>query len=173
MSENNREALLQQGALELEREQYETALATFQQADRLFPDDTEVKYALGQAFYSLEQYETALECLDQALALNPDYQLAAEARERLLVQLRNRAYLQLIDALLQCTDGEEGEILAANEHLIDAGLIATIEQVAEYYEQQEAENRSSWLRNLGQYLTQYLEDYQPTQVHYDFLLEIC
>ncbi|MDJ0744969.1 MAG: tetratricopeptide repeat protein [Xenococcaceae cyanobacterium MO_167.B27] len=172
MRENNREALLKRGFLELENKQYETALATFQQADSLFPDDAEVKYAMFQAFYNLEQYETALQCLDKALAIAPDYKLAAETREKLLVQLREGAYLQLIDALLQCSEGEEGEILAANEHLIDAGLIATIEQVAEYYEQQEAEETSNWLRNLGQYLAQYLEDYRPTQAHYDFLLEI-
>jgi hypothetical protein len=34
---------------------------------------------------------------------------------------RLQAYYQLIKSLLNCTDGEEPEILAANQELLDAG----------------------------------------------------
>ena len=172
MSENNLEGLLQRGKLELDNEQYETALATFEQADSLFPDNPGIKYVLSFAFYGLEQYETALECLNQALKIAPDFQIVIEAREELLRELREKAYLKLIVALIQCENGREEEILTENEHLIDSDLIETIKQVATYYEQEGNNNTSGWLQNLGQILTRYLEEAEPTQAHYEFLFEI-
>lgn len=73
MSENSLEALVEQGNLKLENKQYEAALATFERADSLFPDNAELKFYLGVVYYGLEQYETALEFLDRALAIDPQY----------------------------------------------------------------------------------------------------
>jgi hypothetical protein len=46
---------------------------------------------------------------------------------------RLQAYYQLIESLLNCTDGEEPEILAANQELLDAGFVQTEVQVIQRY----------------------------------------
>lgn len=38
---------------------------------------------------------------------------------------RRKAYLNLINALLNCSSGEEPQILNANQDLLDAGFIAS------------------------------------------------
>ncbi|MEL6579536.1 MAG: CHAT domain-containing tetratricopeptide repeat protein [Cyanobacteria bacterium J06621_12] len=84
---------------------------------------------------------------------------------------RQQAYLQLIQGLLQCPNGEEGQILESNQELIDAGLIETMQQVAAEFDEQ-GSNNGNWLRNIAQNLTQYLNDSQSRQAHLNFLLEI-
>ena len=202
------ENLLEEGRLLLEQEQYETALVTFQEADRLFPDNERVQSALGVTYYllqqyrqsveylekslqinrddfltwycygntliALEQYQAALSAYAQALDLNPDFQPAREQIEQYLSQAqqeRNRSYLQLIQALLDCAEGEEGQILTDNQHLLDDGLIATMQEVADDFDNQ-AENGGAWLRNVANNLATYLSNAQPSQEHFDFLLEI-
>ena len=44
---------------------------------------------------------------------------------------RLQAYLALIQALLDCPNGEETQILQANSELVDAGLVQVMQQVAE------------------------------------------
>ncbi|WP_155960359.1 hypothetical protein [Fischerella sp. PCC 9605] len=39
---------------------------------------------------------------------------------------RQQAYLNLIQSLLNCPEGEESEILAANQDLIDAGFLRVL-----------------------------------------------
>ena len=48
-------------------------------------------------------------------------------------ETRQQAYLNLIQALLNCPNGAEQQILRANRPLIDAGLIDTMTQVAEEF----------------------------------------
>ncbi|UIE40173.1 hypothetical protein [Leptodesmis sichuanensis] len=43
---------------------------------------------------------------------------------------QSEAYLQLIQSLLACPKGSEGELLAANQELIDPGLVHMMQQVA-------------------------------------------
>lgn len=43
---------------------------------------------------------------------------------------KSESYIQLIEALLNCPQGEEGTILAANQELIGPGLVQTMKQVA-------------------------------------------
>lgn len=38
-----------------------------------------------------------------------------------------QVYLNLIQQLLSCPDGEEGEIFAANQNLLDAGFLRVVE----------------------------------------------
>ncbi len=49
---------------------------------------------------------------------------------------RQQAYLTLIERLLNCPNGEEPEILAANRELLDAGFLQRVEAVAEMLSQE-------------------------------------
>jgi Flp pilus assembly protein TadD len=70
MNQNNSlDSLLQQGHLLLERGQYETALATFQEADKRFPENPQVKYGLGLACFRLERFQQSVKYLTQSLEL--------------------------------------------------------------------------------------------------------
>ncbi len=72
---------------------------------------------------------------------------------------RLQAYLNLIQNLLNCPSGEEAEILAANQDLLDAGLLEVLVGVAEMQTQEGNENTANWLRNLATLLATNL--YEP------------
>ncbi|MDZ8238503.1 MAG: tetratricopeptide repeat protein [Nostoc sp. ChiQUE01a] len=61
---------------------------------------------------------------------------------------RHKAYLQLIESLLNCPSGEEPELLAANQDLLDGGFLQTLEAIAKWYSQQGKEDTANWLENL-------------------------
>jgi hypothetical protein len=87
---------------------------------------------------------------------------------------RAQAYVNLIEQLLTCTDGEElNNILQANQELIDRELLQLMENYATELEEQGNNNPAAWLRNMAQQLGQFfnpqarsIEEYQ------EFLLEI-
>ncbi|NDJ24117.1 CHAT domain-containing protein [Nostoc sp. B(2019)] len=66
---------------------------------------------------------------------------------------RLQVYCQLIKSLLDCPNGEEPEILAANTELLDAGFLKVLAVVAEHFAEQGEENTANWLRNLATQLT--------------------
>ncbi|WP_445249544.1 CHAT domain-containing protein [Microcoleus sp. OTE_8_concoct_300] len=72
-------------------------------------------------------------------------------------ETRAQAYLQLIQALLNCPNGEEQQILQANLELLDRGFLQACELVAENLTQQEQENAASFLRNLASQVGQFLD----------------
>ena len=49
---------------------------------------------------------------------------------------RTQAYINLIEQLLTCTDGEEPNILQANQELIDTDFLQEMENYATWLEQQ-------------------------------------
>ena len=69
---------------------------------------------------------------------------------------RQDAYLDLIQQLLDCPNGKEGEILAANQGLIDAEFLLVLEAVAKMISDEGNQNTANWLRNLGNQLAEYL-----------------
>ncbi|MEH2144317.1 hypothetical protein [Nostoc sp.] len=77
-----------------------------------------------------------------------------------------QAYYQLIESLLNCPDGEEAEILAANTELLDADFLQVLTAVADNFAQQGEKNTANWLRNLATYLTS--ETTPITQEDIDF-----
>ncbi len=87
---------------------------------------------------------------------------------------RLQAYYQLIKSLLNCPDGEEPEILAANTELLDAGFVQVLAAVADHFAQQGEENTANWLRNLATYLNQESRPIteENIQTYGQFLLEI-
>ncbi|NER24230.1 MAG: CHAT domain-containing protein [Symploca sp. SIO1C2] len=62
---------------------------------------------------------------------------------------RVQAYLELIQKLLNCPNGKEGQILQANEELVDAGLVQVMKQVAEQMAAEGNGNAANWLINLA------------------------
>ena len=64
-----------------------------------------------------------------------------------------QAYLDLIQALLNCPRGSEGEILQANQELIGPGLVKTIQQVARQAKVQGDRETASFLDNLAAQLS--------------------
>nr|WP_290225480.1 CHAT domain-containing protein [Trichocoleus desertorum] len=68
-------------------------------------------------------------------------------------QQRMQAYLALIEQLLNCPQGKEGELLEAYTDLLDAGLLAAMEQVAASLKSQEGGN-AEWLRGFAAQLAE-------------------
>jgi CHAT domain-containing protein len=58
---------------------------------------------------------------------------------------RTEAYLQLIQSLLNCDSGEEAAILAANQELVDGGLLQMVLAAAQMFDAQVNENVAKWL----------------------------
>ncbi|MCL1472063.1 tetratricopeptide repeat protein [Argonema antarcticum] len=93
---------------------------------------------------------------------------------------RTQAYLNLIDQLLSCNEGDEPRILQENEELLDQGLIEVMIGVARQLERAGRENDAQWLMNIAQQLAQALGllDNNPTesantpQDYFNFLMEI-
>ncbi|MEB3177887.1 MAG: CHAT domain-containing protein [Nostocaceae cyanobacterium] len=86
---------------------------------------------------------------------------------------RRQAYLNLINQLLNCSSGEEAEILNVNSDFIDAGLVQIMEQVADYLANHGDENNATWLRNLAYQLGEVIAHHSAViQTYEDFLLEV-
>jgi hypothetical protein len=71
-------------------------------------------------------------------------------------ETRAQAYLQLIETLLNCPNGEERQILQANLELVDSGFLQVCEVVAENLAEEGQENHANFLRNLASQLGQFL-----------------
>ncbi|CCH91370.1 Similar to Q110X8_TRIEI TPR repeat containing protein (fragment) [Microcystis aeruginosa PCC 9432] len=69
---------------------------------------------------------------------------------------RTQAYLNLINQLLSCNDGDEPRILQENRELLDEGLVQVMVAVAQQYENAGRENEARWLMNMAQQLAQAL-----------------
>ncbi|MBD2498653.1 CHAT domain-containing protein [Nostoc sp. FACHB-280] len=67
-----------------------------------------------------------------------------------------QAYLKLIRSLLDSPNGEEPEILAANQELLDAGFVQTVEEVAQMCSQHGDEKTANWLQSLAMQLREVL-----------------
>ncbi len=86
---------------------------------------------------------------------------------------RAQAYINLIEQLLACTEGEEPNILQANQELIDPQFLQVMENYATGLEEQGNNNPAAWLRDIAQQLGQF---FNPQAVnsseHEEFLLEV-
>ncbi|MBD2202349.1 CHAT domain-containing protein [Calothrix sp. FACHB-1219] len=96
---------------------------------------------------------------------------------------RQQAYLNLIRSLLNCrSNNEVPEILAANQDLLDVGLLQKIEEEAQMCSQHGDEKTANWLRNLAMQLGEALNldnevdlqslSEEEIQAYYQFLMEV-
>ncbi|MEQ8957923.1 MAG: tetratricopeptide repeat protein, partial [Coleofasciculus sp. C2-GNP5-27] len=88
---------------------------------------------------------------------------------------RLQAYLTLINALLTCPSGEEGQTLQDNAELVDAGLLETMAQVAEAFADRGDENAAQFLTRMANQLGEFLglsDSTATPEAQLDFLLEV-
>ncbi len=64
-------------------------------------------------------------------------------------QEKQQAYLNLIRQLLNCTNGEELEILLAHPHLLDQNLLSTMKTLAIKLAENSHEQLANWLQNYA------------------------
>lgn len=77
-------------------------------------------------------------------------------------QDRTQAYMDLIKELLNCRKGTESEILAANSHLVDEGLLQQIELVATMLSEKGDGADARFLLNLAHQLSEMLSPTTPS-----------
>ena len=86
---------------------------------------------------------------------------------------RTQAYLNLINQLLSCNDGDEPRIVQKNQELLDEGLVQVMVAVAQQYGNAGRENEVRWLLNMAQQLAEYISRQKFTIEEYKtFLLDI-
>jgi CHAT domain-containing protein/predicted enzyme related to lactoylglutathione lyase len=71
-------------------------------------------------------------------------------------ETRDRAYLQLIQTLLTCPNGEENQILNANSELVDAELVQAMVAVAAHLSENNQENEATVLLQMGTQIANFL-----------------
>jgi tetratricopeptide (TPR) repeat protein len=94
-------------------------------------------------------------------------------------QKRTQAYLNLINQLLTCNQGDEPRILQENQELLDQGLIEVMLSVSREYGNAGRENEAKRLINIAQQLAQALglldntttESANTSQDYFNFLGE--
>jgi len=87
---------------------------------------------------------------------------------------RAQAYVNLIERLLTCTNDEElNNVLQANQELIDPDFLQVMENYATWLEQQGNNNPAALLRDIAQWLGQFLNPQAGSIEEYqEFLLEV-
>lgn len=77
---------------------------------------------------------------------------------------RQQAYLQVIQELLECPQGQEGQVLAQHRDLLGPGLVRTMQQVANQLaangDSQAAEYLHQWAQELARLWLEQ-QDFQP------------
>ncbi|NJR64713.1 MAG: hypothetical protein HC772_04325 [Leptolyngbyaceae cyanobacterium CRU_2_3] len=80
-----------------------------------------------------------------------------------LTEQRQEQYLQLIEQLLSCPNGQEPEILDAQPDLLDAGLVQALVKVGTMMAHQENQAGAKFLFHVARELAIQLNLYsQPT-----------
>ncbi|MEZ2239203.1 CHAT domain-containing protein [Microcoleus sp.] len=84
---------------------------------------------------------------------------------------RLAAYLQLIQALLECPNGEENDILNAHRELVDADFVQIVEAEAENMAA-EGNSNAGWLQNLAAHLANHVRSTATPEEYLSFLIEV-
>ncbi|TAF38492.1 MAG: hypothetical protein EAZ68_12785, partial [Oscillatoriales cyanobacterium] len=84
---------------------------------------------------------------------------------------RLAAYLQLIQALLECPSGEEDDILNAHRELVDADFVQVMEALAENMAA-EGNSNAGWLQNLAAQLANHVRSTATPEEYLSFLGEV-
>src|SRR4028119_627161 len=85
---------------------------------------------------------------------------------------RVAAYIQLIQALLECPSGEEDNILNANRDLVDANFVQVMAAEAEKMAAEGNSNAAAWLQNLAAQLANFVGSTATPQEYFSFLMEV-
>ena len=82
------------------------------------------------------------------------------------------AYIQLIQALLECPSGEEDDILNANLELVDANFVQVMEVVVANMAEKGNSNAAAWLQNLAAHLANHVRSTATPEEYLSFLIEV-
>ncbi|MEG4089508.1 CHAT domain-containing protein [Microcoleus sp. Pol12B4] len=82
------------------------------------------------------------------------------------------AYLQLIQALLECPSGTVNDILNANRDLVDANFVQVMEAEAEKMAAEGNSNAAAWLQKLAAHLANYVTSTATSEEYFSFLMEV-
>ncbi len=82
------------------------------------------------------------------------------------------AYLELIQALLECPSGEEDNILNANLELVDAIFVKVMEVLAEKMAAEGNSDAAAWLQNLAAHLANYVTSTATPEEYLSFLIDV-
>lgn len=69
-----------------------------------------------------------------------------------MTQQRQELYLNLIDQLLSCPNGQEPEVLDAQSELLDAGLVQTMVRVATVMAHEDNQDAAKFLIHVARQL---------------------
>ena len=86
---------------------------------------------------------------ETSAAEQPSEQAAPDAQ-------RTQAYVQVVQELLSCPNGQEPEVLQRHQSLVDAGLVQVMGQVAAVLRQQGQEDNANWLEQMAAQLAQMM-----------------
>jgi CHAT domain-containing protein/tetratricopeptide (TPR) repeat protein len=86
---------------------------------------------------------------------------------------RLQAYLELIQSLLACPNGEKNDVLNAQRDLLDMGLVAVMGEVAEHLLADEYINESSFLQDLAAQLNSHSENMEEQRFQLVSKLSTC
>jgi hypothetical protein len=73
-----------------------------------------------------------------------------------MIEQRQDLYFNLIDQLLRCPNGQEPEVLEAQQELLDAGLIQTMMEVATGFAHQGNQDGAQFLIHVARELAKEL-----------------
>ncbi len=76
---------------------------------------------------------------------------------------RQDLYLDLIDRLLKCPNGQEPEVLDASPDLIDAGFVQALMQTASYFAHHDNSEAAKFLIFIARELARQLDLYPNPQ----------
>src|SRR4028119_1063738 len=85
---------------------------------------------------------------------------------------RIAAYLELIQALLECPSGTVNDIINANLELVDANFVQVMEVVAANMPAEDNSNAAAWLQNLAAQLANYVSSTATPEEYLSFLIEV-
>lgn len=69
---------------------------------------------------------------------------------------RQTLYMELIDQLLHCPNGQEPEVLDHHSDLLDAGLVQAMTQVAAYFAHHDNQDAAKFLVHVARELARQL-----------------
>jgi tetratricopeptide (TPR) repeat protein len=85
---------------------------------------------------------------------------------------RFEANLNLIQQLLECPNGEEGDIINAHRELVDADLLQVMEEKATDMAENGKSNAAEFLQNLVAHLANSIGNTVTSKEYLDFLIDV-
>ena len=78
-----------------------------------------------------------------------------------MTEQREALYMEVINKLLECPNGQEPEVLDNHLDLVDAGLVQTMTKVAAYFAHHDNPDGAKFLVHVARELAIQLGLYQP------------